>query len=364
MYITSGPIRDGTLSTLFDPQTSVLKHLTVLHLHVRPSYSDLAALAQSPLLSNLTSLKLHGPNHPLAQSSVEIRQQSIQQFINSPFLWGPQLKHLELMGMMSPNYFLFDHLIPVLDAANVQLETLNLDGTYSSLHALSTASCISSLKRFEMPLSHRPLNQPMDEDEKRNSIDTILKLPFLSTLEVFPFTRLFSFCLITIPDLIEMLTSPSVFNNLIELDLGAYHDPMDEDEMDEDEMDEDGINQAETNQAETNQAETNEEGMDEEGLRMNDVVEILCNQRVIPGDQTSPLKFGKLQTLKISVFNVDSIEPIVNNLKQLTNLCLACTIPVPPTKPLSIFSRQNVLILFTPIHPSPICSLLDLLILN
>ena len=56
----------------------------------------------------------------------------------------------------------------------------------------------------------------------------------------------------------------------------------------------------------------------------DDVIETIFTARVIPGDETSPLKFGKLQRLHChySKIGARGINAIVQNLPQLTHLDL------------------------------------------
>jgi hypothetical protein len=215
----------------------------------------------------------------------EAYYQPIQEFINSPFLWNPQLKHLSLHRI--PPIFSFDRIIPVLDAANVKLETLDLEDsrsfkgigttsapskTQSSLNALATASCLSTgLKQIKMG--------DFSELSQQNVFETLLQSPLISHLEIFPrdiIRRL------TSDQLVSILSSPNMSNDLIEFDLEDLEAPV------------------------------------------KDVVKTLCTQRIIPGDETSPLKFGKLRKLNLSYTDVsdDDVEHIVGNLIQLTHLKL------------------------------------------
>ena len=85
-------------------------------------------------------------------------------------------------------------------------------------------------------------------------------------------------------DLISLLTSPMMSNDLIELDLYNVCTAI-----------------------------------------TDDVIETIFTTRVIPGDETSPLKFGKLQKLccSKSQIGVRGINAIVQNLPQLTQLDLS-----------------------------------------
>ena len=272
----SGPFIDE----LFDPATSVLKNLTVLDFGNLPlDFSALAALGQCPLLSNLTTLRfgcfLSSATDPIENAT---NQQSIQTFINSPYLWGPQLKHLSLQGM-SHCYpeFAFDHLIPTLDAANIQLETLELSDTTFSLAALSSAPCLTSLKQFLVE-EWSEMSPALDQDEP-GRFDLFIQSPILSNLETLAFDRQFRLGL-TSAQWVSLLSSPMFSNNLIQLDFSHCTFPM------------------------------------------GDVIKTLCTQRVIAGDETSPLKYGKLQKLDLSSTQItaDDIGLVVENLTQLTSL--------------------------------------------
>jgi hypothetical protein len=256
---------------LFDQQQSVVKNLTSLSIGLDTSrdLSVLSAIAQSPLLSNLTRLELWCADHKTNLPEVETNQESIRQFINSPFLWNPKLKHLVLYNM--PPHFVFDDLLPILDAANVKLETLDSGHTEPPLRALSTASCLSDLHGFEM-------TYPPDLDEQ-DLFETFIQSPFVSNLEILPSEIVRG---LSVDQLVSMLSSPNMSNNLIELDLHNYGDPV------------------------------------------KNVIITLCTQRIIPGDESSPLKFGKLRKLNLSCTHVDDddVKLVVMNLTQLTHLVL------------------------------------------
>ena len=264
---------DKFIQELFDPVISVLKNLTVLEFSFFDS-SGLAALGQSPLLSNLSTLKLKcrsSSRDPLENAT---HQQYIQTFINSPYLWGPQLKHLSLRDLYLHPEFVFDDLIPVLDAANVKLETLDIAQTFSSLAALSSASCLTSLKQF--------VNMGRILDPKESGhFDLFTQSPILSNLETLTFNEGFRLGLSS-AQWVSLLSSPMMSNNLTELDLSYCEFPM------------------------------------------VDVIKTLCTQRVIPDDETSPLKYGKLKNLNLAFTQVtaEDIGLIVENLTQLTDLGL------------------------------------------
>jgi hypothetical protein len=272
LHLKDSVLTKDIATQLFDSQHSVLKNLTHLHLcldlDISQNYSALSALAQSPLLSNLVELQLTCLSQNRDQSKEGIDPQFIQQFINSPFLWqNPQLKHLSLKNM--PAEFVFDDIISTLDAANVKLETLDLLLTKSSLDALLTASCLSELKQIRIGYSS-DLNEP-------DSFEAFVQSSLLSHLEIFPHQIIND---LTSDQLVSILSSPKMSNDLIECNLSWYQSPV------------------------------------------KDVVKTLCTQRSIPGDESSPLKFGKLRKLNLSWTDVsdDDVKLIVANLTQLTHL--------------------------------------------
>jgi hypothetical protein len=293
LYLKDSWLNCADITTLFHSDDSVLKNLAALSIGLathRYSFKPLSVVAKSPLLSNLVELELLCTNtdmvpdegeeqededyyqevhYPEEEESYQEEEyhQPIQEF---PFLWNPQLKHLSLHIM--PPIFSFDRIIPALDAANVKLETLDLGDskTQSSLNALATASCLSTgLKQITMG-SFPELN-------RQSVFETLIQSPLLSHLEIFPRDIIHR---LTSDQLVSILSSTNMSNDLIELDLDGFEDPV------------------------------------------KDVVKTLCTQRIIPGDETSPLKFGKLRKLNLSYTDVDDddVELIVANLTQLTHL--------------------------------------------
>jgi hypothetical protein len=298
LYLKDSWLNCDDITQLFHSSDSLLKNLTALSIGLETRYDDgfkpLSAVAKSPLLSNLVKLELLCTTTCMnPRYGEEAYYQPIQEFIDSPFLWNPQLKHLSLHIM--PPTFSFDYIIPALDAANVKLETLDLgdrksfDGfgmatfapskTQSSLNALATASCLSmGLKQIKMGKCSI-LNQ-------QNVFET--QSPLLSHLEIFPHQIIHD---LTSDQLVSILSSPNMSNDLIEFDLSQSLSPV------------------------------------------KDVVKTLCTQRIIPGDETSPLKFGKLRKLNLSYTDVDDddVELIVANLTQLTHLELVKWSGIPIT---------------------------------
>ena len=262
-------LRDSTSDTirkLFDPERSMWKNLT--HLDVGSDLDPFAlqALGESSLLSNLISLDLIFNSTPtdLSHDEIQRRNQALQQFLHSPFLWTSKLKHLKLSHYPTT----FNDFIPTLNTANIKLETLNLHCTPSTFAPFLTAPCLSELKELKC--------DGFGRDIPYFTSQQFLQLPFLSNLQHFPFTlgAMFSSQLLTI------LSSPKMSNNLIELDLSCYDYPI------------------------------------------KDVIKAICTTRVNPGDETSPLKYGKLRKIRLSGTQVadDDIQLIVENLTGLTHL--------------------------------------------
>ena len=281
-------LSDDMIKQLFGTPDSVLKNLTCLDLGQCPlvDYSALGALGQSPLLTNLTTLTLSGPaaitntgqeqTQPTKDNGPN--QSSIQQFINSPFLWGPQLKHLTLTDMPRGD-FVFDNLIPVLDGAKVQLESLNLTRTESSFGALaSSSSCLSSsLKHFSMGYC---LEQT-DKQAQQAQVDLFTNSPLLSNLQNTPFNY-YSRCPLTLPQFISLLSSPMMSNDVVDMDLTGLSFPL------------------------------------------HKVIKTISTLRINPSDKSSPLKFAKLQKLNLSggQFGDSEVKSIVGSFKELTHLYL------------------------------------------
>ena len=170
-----------------------------------------------------------------------------------------------------PHPFIFDHLIPTLDAAKIQLESLDLNACVSSLATLSSASCLTSLKRLKTDL--------ILDRKKPRPFQLFTQSPILSNLETLILgDDLLS--IITSAKLVSLLSSSMMSNNLVELDLACITFPT------------------------------------------ADLIKTLCTQHTIPHDNTSPLKYGKLRQLDISMSHItdDDVALIVENLTQLTHL--------------------------------------------
>ena len=277
------------INQLFNPDESVLKNLTIFRCHHGGSLflSVLGALGQSPLLSNLTELAvsakwdLDGLNNP--QQSC---QQSLQQFIHSPFLWNPHLKRLRLADIPH-QFFLFDDLVPALEAANVKLETLDLSDSSASLSVLETSPCLSDLK--ELTLGGL-VDQNGDINEAA-SLERLAQSHILSLVKTFS-SRVHRPPHSTIhhDQLLSILSSPTM-TNLHEISISRRD-------------------------------------LDDSFNSFNDVIATICTQRINPDDETSPLKFGHLRKLALRHLPItdNHFQLIVENLTQLTHLdlCGAC----------------------------------------
>ena len=286
LYISSDVMSSDTIRQVFDPEHSMLKDLTGLYVTSCLNPFQLQALGESPLLSNLTSLELYCdatlPKN-LSNVQIKLRNEAFQQFLQSPFLWTSKLKHLKIwsgLGQLEHlttrvnhwSCFTFHDIIRTLNTANIKLETLKLTSTSSDWESVLTEPCFSNLKELKIESNElKPLNH--------FTPDQFLKLHFLPNIERFPF-RLNQF---DQHDLVRILSSPKMSNNLIEFNLWGYKYPVSE------------------------------------------VIKTLCTQRVIPGDETSPLKYGKLKKLHLGFTGVTDadVELIVANLTQLTHLNLS-----------------------------------------
>ena len=257
LYIKSRNITSDTIRELFDPERSMWKNLTHLTISSYLDPSALQAIGGSALLSNLISLTLSG----------QLRKQSLPQFLNSPFLWTSKLKHLSLSISTFP--FGFDELIPTLNAAGIELETLHLSDPPSTFDPFLTAPCLSGLKRFTFfsgPFQRLPSFTP----------EQFLQLPFLSNLERFPFPLRD----LDPNDLVTIFSSPMMSNNLSALDFSRCEYPL------------------------------------------QDLIKTICTTRINPDDETSPLKYGKIRELEFYDTEVtdDDVQLIVENLTELTHL--------------------------------------------
>ena len=89
---------------------------------------------------------------------------------------------------------------------------------------------------------------------------------------------------------------------------------------------------------------------------MMNVIETICTARVNPGDERSPLKYGKLRKLNFDHTNITDAE-IKLLVENLTELILDARRPEGAgslTRPSLLSLRPNVQIQLTPPPPFPI----------
>lgn len=179
-------------------------------------------------------------------------------------------------------FFPLKHLIKTLDNANVKLTSLDLSDFPFSPWVFFNASCVTNLTHFKMDF------YTDDDHPGPDLLYPLLRSPIISNLNNFPLTisENPSYDFLRGDELIKMLSSSNMTNNMTRLNLSNYPDDS-----------------------------------------IHDVIKTLCTARVIPDDETSPLKFGQLQRLILSGTQVDDddVELIVNNLPQLTHLKLGGT---------------------------------------
>ena len=297
--------QESDITFLFG-QDGVLKNLT--HLDLRGCILDhapLQALAQSPYLSNLTTLKLEARLF----TPVEGESLGIQVLSQSPYLWLSKLKHLSLCNYSIPSCFSFfspspspelASLFTALETANVKLETFDLgDGEdgWTYLDWISTSPSLSQLKvlaPFDLDIgtssttTTTSTTTTMKSESSDERWDAALKRfaqsPNLSNLTKFTTPALIRRRW-SREDLESLFTSPTMSNDLIELKINSRN-----------------------------------------GDITDDLMETILAARVVPGDETSPLKYGKLQKLDLSDSHIGprTVELIVQNFPHLTHLDLCC----------------------------------------
>ena len=214
-------------------------------------------------------------------------------FIQSPYLWSPKLKHLQLSDFAGPedsaSSLDLASLLHTLDTANVKLETFDFGSPSTmSLDLFSSSSCFSQLQSFGLdfftlsPSSQTAARDPSAKDWS-GALQRFAQSPNLSNLTRFTIPPLHDHKW-TRQQLVSLLTSPMLSNNLVELDCSHLNT-----------------------------------------LIKYDLMETILTARVIPGDETSPLKFGKLQKLNLNETKLGrrTIELIVQNLPELTHLNLS-----------------------------------------
>ena len=295
LLISNRAMNESDIKFLFGADTGVLKHLTHLHLMSNYDLDDnaLCALAQSaPYLSNLTTLQLSqgylSSSFRSFYSAESTTTTATQALIQSPYLWSSQLKHLVLdrfptlqSNSQSPD---LASLLHTLGTANVTLETFDLGfNSIINLDLFSSSSCLSQLKSFSLHCFDMPPSSQTVKDWN-GALERLEQSPNLSNLTNFSIPRLVGHQW-THQQLVSLFTSPMMSNDLVELDLSLSID-----------------------------------------LITDDFMEAILTARLIPGDETSPFKFGKLQKLQLSSAHVGprTIELIVQNLPHLIHLDLSC----------------------------------------
>ena len=86
-------------------------------------------------------------------------------------------------------------------------------------------------------------------------------------------------------------------------------------------------------------------------LGLNDAIAALCTKRTIPNDKTSPLKFGKLEKLRLrarSWIRDREAQLIIENLHELKHLDLSSTATITNKTITALLSTEN----HNPIYPS------------
>ena len=276
-------IGPGDIKALFGPETGVLK--TITHLDLTSClfhHEAFHALAQSPYLSNLTSLHLN------LGSCVS----GLEALIQSPYLWSSTLQHLSLGLAASSLDIQRSHLASLLTrlkTANVKLETFE-PGSFAVpnlllLNLISTSSCLSQLKSVSLKTcgSEEQGSSP-DHPHPEDWVPVLERFaqsPNLSNLTTLVIPRLNNHLWST-QALESLLTSPTMSNDLIHLDLTSC----------------------------TKKVVT------------DDFMQSIITARVVPGDETTPLKYGKLRELVIMDSKVShrTMTLIAQNLPQLTHL--------------------------------------------
>ena len=262
------------ITQLFDPQKCVMRNLTVLDLsQACSSTANLSAIAQCPFLSNLIALRLPWSLDP-----------HVDHLIQSPFLWSSKLKHLQL-------HFSSDNpateLITALETASAKLETFSdLSPAKWPLDIFATSPVFSQLKHFNLKNGSFIRGDHLLPQSWDVLWQQFIQSPNLSNLVTFTLPKLFKNIdhhHWTEKDVISLFTSPMMSNDLVELNLISCYSAI-----------------------------------------TDDVIETIFTTRVIPGDKTSPLKFGQLEWLYCFQTQIGArgIAAIVQNLPQLAHLGL------------------------------------------
>ena len=181
----------------------------------------------------------------------------------------------------------FKELVAALNEANIKLESIEI-GLYEHYHldVFSTAPCFSQLKSFRLPGFR--IKSPPNGDDRSKSKEEVFKRfvqsPNLSNLTCFQIPFMYEYEWTNGEDLKSLLTSPTMSNDLTSLRF-PYNCC---------------------------------------SIVTDDLIEAILTAHVIPGDETSPLKYSKLQKLEFERAKIGprSIELIVKYLPRLTHLNL------------------------------------------
>ena len=297
------PIAKG----FFDKDIGVLRKLQYLDFTgLRTTDEVLAIMGESPLLSNITTLKLVGDM---------VKINGFDLLTQSPHLCQ-NLKHLTVSQFDDCNgSSTLKTILSNLQNNNVKLETLILDHptlTFDDIDFLFTTPALTQLKTLRISSlflqpsppspTHRPWLNDLSSVESKSVQDhwndtlryVMAQSPNISNLTSFALTtpaHVYDGTILPydLESLASFLTSENMPNNLIELDLG-----------------DDGFMVLDFN-------------------RIDDtfIQQILTNH-ISPTDPTSPIKYGNLTKLSLQGCQIgfDGIRAICDNLTQLVELNL------------------------------------------
>ena len=266
------------LTTVFDPATSQLKNLTHLDLSFcQLSPSALQTISASPLLTKLTTLKLN-----VGKSTQLEFDQIVTRFIAR----NPRLEHIHL--------FANQHRETPLTSFPTNLKLKTFMEARVKMDSFSTSPCLSQLEVLELhPLIFHSANNDDRADETwSRSFQQFIQSPNLSKLTHLTIPLFIqahhnawqrnNSRLLRPVEIVSLFTSPMMSNDLVNLTINMTNNLTD------------------------------------------DVIEKIFTARVDPDNDTSPLKFGKLEKLTIVAENLTSrsVDIIAQNLPQLTHLSL------------------------------------------
>ena len=275
------------VNALFHSDNGTLQHLKSLDLGLSCWANDdaLRLFTQSPILSNLTTIKFFLDNgrttFGLFPPGVE---SGSQRLVKTRQLLTPNLKHVYINGFSCPPLSSSDFAI-AFRTPGLLLETFTMiDGRVPfPLDVLSTSPYVSPTADDNVPHNHIYPDEVWD-----SAIQQLAQSPNLSKLTSFALPQLNRPW--TSHQILTLLTSPMMSNDLVNLDLSNCRDQI---------------------------------------LRGNlpsnltdDVLETILRTRTIPTDPNSPLKYGKLKQLRLfrAPIGPRGIKAIVNNLPPLTEL--------------------------------------------